>query len=185
MNTTCRRLMVTASTLITVAMLPAASAAQTTLQPIRVTDRQLRAEKLDADAVSIESSDWGQLKRAARLRESAARLRAADDSKGAVSLYWAARDSYYSGDKVAARALMVQSGERAMSIGDVLTAVSSFTEAAYIAADLRDAMGTREFASRARLLASSPMLTDAQRDELRLRLAQSFGASSVVASIAP
>ena len=182
MNTTYRSLLATASALITIAALPAASAAQTTLAPVRVTESQLRADKLDAEAVAIESSDFGRLKQAARIREIAARLRAPEDPKGAVSLYWAARDKYYSGDKVAARDLMVQSADRAVAIGDVLTAVTSFTEAAYIAADLRDGQSTREYAGRAKLLSNSPMLSEAQREGLRALLAQSFGPLSIVAS---
>ena len=184
MDTNSRRLIV-AGALLAVAVLPHTSAAQAALEPIRVTDSQLRADRLDADAAKIETSDWGELKKAAKLRESAAKLRTADDPKGALSLYWAARDRFYTGDRTAARALMVQSAERAVAIGDVLTAITSFTEAAYIAADIADAGGARAYAERAKLLANSPMLSDAQRYQARLRLSQRSVFSDAVASIAP
>lgn len=183
MDTHSRRLIV-AGALLAIAVAPHTSAAQAVLEPIRVTDTQLRADALDADAARIETSDWGQLKKAARLRTSAAKLRTAEDPKAATSLASAARNRFYSGDKLAARALMVESAERALSIGDVVTAISSFTEAAYIAADLAEVNNVRTYAERARLLANSPMLSEDQRYHLRLRLARGSMFDRAVATIA-
>lgn len=183
MSTHSRRLLVTATAAIAVFTLPTVARAQV-LAPIRVTDTRQRAEKLDAEALSYEQNDWSQLKKAARLRELAADLRTADDPEGTVSLYWAARDRYYSGDPKAARVLMEQAADRALAMGDVLNAVTAYTEAAYICADIRDGDRMRTLAGKARLLASSPMLTEEQRYQLRTRLAKSDTAVGVVA-VAP
>ena len=182
MSTHSRRLLVTATAAIAVFALPTASRAQV-LEPIRVTDSRQKAEKLDAEALSYEQNDWSQLKKAARLRELAANLRTEDDPEGSVSLYWAARDRYYSGDPKAARALMEQAADRALAMGDVLNAVTAYTEAAYICADIKDGDRMRSLAGKARLLAASPMLTDAQRFQLRTRLAQRDAPVGVVALV--
>ena len=176
-----RRLLLTASALAAIVALPQSARAQM-LDPIRVTDAVQKAEKLDAEALSYEKNDWSQLKKAARLREEAAELRTADDPAGTVSLYWAARDRYYSGDAKAARVLMEQAADRALAMGDVLNAVTAYTEAAYICADIKDGERMRTLASKARLLANSPLLTADQRYQLRNRLAKSDAPVGVVAS---
>jgi hypothetical protein len=181
MNTHSRRLLLTASAAIAVCAFPAVARAQM-LEPIRITDARQKAEKLDAEALSYEQNDWGQLKKAARLRELAADLRTPDDPEGTVSLYWAARDRYYSGDPKAARVLMEQAADRALAMGDVVNAVTAYTEAAYICADIKDGERMRTLASKARLLANSPMLTAEQRSQLRTRLAQSDAPIGVVAT---
>lgn len=176
-----RRLLLTTGAVVAVFALPVAARAQ--MEPIRVTDALQQAEKLDAEALSYEQSDWGQLRKAARLRELAAELRTPEDPAGTVSLYWAARDRYYSGDPKAARVLMEQAADRALAMGDVLNAVTAYTEAAYICADIKDGDRMRSLASKARLLANSPMLTAEQRFQLRTRLARNDAPVGVVASV--
>jgi hypothetical protein len=161
MYTHSRRLLLTASAVIAVFALPAAARAQM-LEPIRITDA---------------------LQKAARLRELAAELRTPEDPAGTVSLYWAARDRYYSGDPKTARVLMEQAADRALAMGDVLNAVTAYTEAAYICADIKDGERMRTLADKARLLANSPMLTAEQRYQLRTRLAKSDAPVGVVAAI--
>ena len=183
MYTHSRRLLSTVTVALVVVALPFAARAQTSLQPIRVTEKQQQADEYDERAAALETTDWSQLKEAAKLRAKAAELRAPDDPKGARSLYWAARDRYYSGDNWGARNLMEQAGERAVAIGDVLTAVNAFTDAAYISADLKDASRTVTAAKRAKLLAASPMLSEDQRFQLRSRLAD--GSTSVTVAQVP
>jgi hypothetical protein len=175
-------LLLTASAVVAVVALPVAARAQM-LDPIRVTDAVQKAEKLDAEALAVEQNDWSQLKKAARLREEAAELRTPDDPAGTVSLYWAARDRYYSGDPKTARVLMEQTADRALAMGDVLNAVTAYTEAAYICADIKEAERMRTLASKARLLANSPLLTAEQRYQLRNRLAKSDAPVGVVATV--
>jgi hypothetical protein len=172
MYTHSRKLLWTAGALVAVIALPAAARAQAALEPILITGTELRADKLDAEAARYEASDWGKLAQAARLRALAADLRTADDPKGPLSLFWAARDRYYSGDTRAARELMERAADRAMVVGDVWTAATAYTEAAYISAELRDVPRARLFASKAKLLTSSPMLSEDQRTKLRTRLAE-------------
>jgi hypothetical protein len=180
MYTHSRKLLLTATAALAVFALPVSARAQM-LEPIRVTESREKADKLDLQARAFEENDWSRLKKAAGMREEAAELRAADDPAATVSLYWAARDHYYSGNPKAARVLMVQAAERALSIGDVLNAATAFTEAAYISADLKDGDGMRALAGKARLLANSPMLNDDQRYQLRTRLARSDAPIGVVA----
>ena len=58
---------------------------------------------------------------------------------------------------------------------------TALTEAAYISAELKDVERTRRLANRARLLAHSPVLTDAQRSELRARLGNDTAFQSLLA----
>jgi hypothetical protein len=170
MSTYRRQMLCTAGALMVTVAIPARAHAQAPLEPIRVTESRLRADQLDEQAQEIERTDWSQLKKAAGLREQAADLRTLADPKAVASLYWAARDRYYSDDRLAGRRLMEESAERAIGIGDVVGAATALTEAAYIAAELKDVERTRRFATRARLLALSPVLTDEQRSQLRARL---------------
>ena len=164
------RLAVTAGALFTILALPAVQA-QAALKPITVTDKQSRAEALDNEAEHYELTDWSHIRKAAALREKAAGLREESDVKKATSLYFAAHDRYYADDVAAARTLMGRSGEQALAVGDVIGAAKAFTDAAYISAELRDAANTKYYADRAKLLSNSPMLSAAQRTDLRSRLA--------------
>ena len=181
MSTYTRQLLCTAGALMVTLTDPARAHAQAALEPIRVTESRVRADQLDQQAEEIERTDWGQLRKAASLREQAAGLRTLADPKGVASLYWAARDRYYSDDRLAGRRLMEESAERAIAIGDVVGAATALTEAAYISAELKDVERTRRFANRARLLALSPVLTDAQRSELRARLGNDAAFQSLLA----
>jgi hypothetical protein len=165
-----RHLLFTATAMMALVARPAGAQAQTALQPITVTEHALRADRLDQEAEVYERTDMALWGKAASLRQEAASLRTADDPKGSLSLYWAARDRYYTGDEAGSRELMVQSAERAFAIGDIVQAATSFTEAAYIAAELRDFHSAREYVAKARLLVHSPMLTEAQREQLRANL---------------
>jgi hypothetical protein len=177
------QLLFTAGALIVTITLPSRGRAQAALEPIRVTESRLRADQLDQEAEKIEGSDWGELRKAASLREQAAELRTLADPKAVASLYWAARDRYYGDDRLAGRRLMEQSAERAIAIGDVVGAATALTEAAYIAAELRDAERTRTLATRARLLALSPLLTDEQRAQFRARLGNDYAFQSLLAFV--
>jgi hypothetical protein len=171
MNTHTRHLLSTATVMLALVATPDAARSQAALEPINVKEPVLRADQLDQEAEGYERNDMAKWRKAATLRVEAAGLRTPDDPKAAMSLYWAARDRYYTGDERGSRDLMVRSAERALSLGDVVHAATAYAEAAYIAAELRDYSCAREYASKARLLAHSPMLTEAQRAQLRANLA--------------
>jgi hypothetical protein len=176
-----RQLLCTASALVMTLALPSRGESQAALEPIRVTDARLRADQLDQQAEEIERTDWAGVGKAASLREEAAELRTLADPKAVISLYWAARDRYYGNDRLAGRRLMEQSAERAIAIGDVVGAATALTEAAYIAAELKDVERTRTLATRARLLALSPMLTADQKAQFRARLGNDSAFESLLA----
>jgi hypothetical protein len=165
-----RQLLCSATAMMALVALPASAQVQTARQPITVTEHVLRADRLDQEAEEYERNDMALWRKAASLREEAAALRATDDPKGSLSLFWAARDHYYTGDEAGGRELMVRSAERALAMGDIVQAATSFTEAAYIAAELRDLVSAREYVAKARLLVHSPMLTEVQREQLRANL---------------
>lgn len=181
MSTSTRELLFATGALILTVALPAPARAQAPLEPIRVTESRLRADQLDLEAATIETEDWGNLRKAASLREQAADLRTSADPKIVSSLYWAARDRYYSEDRLAGRRLMEESAEHAIAIGDVVGAATALTEAAYISAELRDVERTRTLAMKARLLALSPMLSEEQRQQLRARLGNDAAFQSLLA----
>jgi hypothetical protein len=182
MKTHSRHLVLSATAAIAIVAFPAGSYAQQPLEPIKVTESRLRAEQLDREAESYEKSDMAKWRKAAFLRSEAASLRAADDPKGAMSLYWAARDRYYIGEVATGRDLMEQSADRALAIGDVVHAATAYTEAAYIAAELRQFDRAREYAGKAKLLAHSPMLSDDQRARLRSNLGVASLSTGVLAA---
>ena len=170
MKTHPARMMIVAGALMGSVMLPMIANAQG-MTPIKVTEKQSHASDLDRKAASYEDNDWSQLAYAARLREQAAALRGDDDVLKAASLYWAARDHYYSSNTQAARDLMAQAAHHALDVGDVIAAAQAFTDAAFISADLHDVESTKFYATKARMLANSPMLSTEQRGDLLQRLA--------------
>ena len=171
MKTNPARMLITAGALFAIAAVPMVASAQASLLPIKITEKQSRAAELDRKAASYEDQDWGKIETAARLREQAASLRDDADVLKSASLYWAARDNYYSENTIKARDLMVRSAQHALDVGDVIAAASAYTDAAYISADLRDVASTKLYATKARMLANSPMLSQAQKSDVLSRLA--------------
>lgn len=171
MTTSPARMLITAGALLAIAAVPMVASAQASLLPIKITEKQSRATELDRKAASYEDQDWSKIATAARLREQAASLRDEADVLKSASLYWAARDHYYAENTNKARDLMVQSAQQALEVGDVIAAASAYTDAAYISADLKDVASTKLYATKARLLANSPMLSQSQKDDVLSRLA--------------
>jgi len=171
MKTHPARAMITAGALFAIAAFPMVGSAQASLLPIKVTEQQSRAAELDLRAANYEDRDWSKIRTAAKLREEAAGLREDADVLKSASLYWAARDNYYAENPAKARDLMVRAAQQALDVGDVIAAATAFTDAAYISADLKDVANTKVYATRARKLASSPMLSQTQKDDVLSRLA--------------
>ena len=182
MKTNSARL-IAAGALLAVAAFPMAASAQASLLPIKVTEKQSRAAELDRRAASYEDNDWSKIETAAKLREQAADLRDDSDVLKSASLYWAARDHYYAQNTSKSRDLMVDAAQHALEVGDVIAAATAFTDAAYISADLKDIASTKLYATKARMLASSPMLSQTQKDDVLSRLAFGGLTESRVASL--
>src|SRR5690349_10227359 len=171
MKTNPARMLITAGALLAIAAVPMVASAQASLLPIKVTEKQSRAAELDRKAESFETENWGKIRTAAKLREEAASLRDDADVLKSASLYWAARDHYYAENTSKARDLMVDAAQHAMEVGDVIRAASAYTDAAFISADLKDVASTKLYATKARMLANSPMLSQVQKDDVLSRLA--------------
>lgn len=171
MKTNPARMLIAAGALLAIAAVPMVASAQASLLPIKVTEKQSRAAELDRKAESLEATDWGKIRTAAKFREEAASLREDSDVLKSASLYWAARDHYYGDNTSRARDLMVDAAQHAMDVGDVIGAASAYTDAAFISADLKDVASTKLYATKARMLASSPMLSQSQKQDVLSRLA--------------
>ena len=171
MSVTPRVRLTVAGALFAVAALPALAAAQQHLHPVRVspTEALLRAEALHALA-DQEDDSLNQFKRAAKLHQESAELRAADDPRRAACLREAALLRYYSGDRRGAVGLMERAATSAAERGDVIVAAQSFSDAAIIAHETKQGARAWGLGVRADVLASSPLLSDEQRTTLRSQI---------------
>lgn len=172
--TTRRHLLGSAAAIATLGALalPSVAGAQQPLKRVWVTATNSAADRLDNQAAEYEAS--GNLHRfgkAARLRERAASLRAPDDPAGFAGLQRAAHLRYGIGHIREAGYLMERAGDQAIARGDVFNAASAYIDAAYVAADQRDAERVRHFVSRGTLLMHSPLLSAPERDRLAGRVA--------------
>lgn len=166
---------VAASTLFSMFALPAAAFAQWELAPVRVTASAVaRADSLDAAASRRTISTLRDFKKVARLHEESAQLRSAGDAKRFDCLQTAARLRYGANDRRRAVEDMEQAAQQAAARGDVVNAAGAYVDAAHVAAELRQGERAAEFVRAAQLLTQSPLLSDAQRTELRGRLPQRF-----------
>ncbi|MEP6689561.1 MAG: hypothetical protein ABJD07_00315 [Gemmatimonadaceae bacterium] len=109
---------------------------------------------------------------AARFHELSASKRQEDDLQSARCLREAAQMRYAVGEVAVARKLMVQSAERAAALGDVVNAAESYLDAAWLSSELRDFTFARDYTTKAKLLAASPLLTGEQRTAIRARMAE-------------
>jgi hypothetical protein len=163
--------------------LPSVAGAQQPLTPVWVTTTNTAADRLDGQAAAYEANgDLRRLGKAARLRERAAALRTPDDPAAFASLRRAAYIRYGLGHTRQAGYLMERAGDQAIARGDVYNAASAYIDAAYVAANLRDAERVRHFVNRGTLLMHSPLLTAPQRDHLAGRVA--MGAARVGLDVA-
>lgn len=179
-----RPLFWTAAVALTLA-LPATARAQQPLDPVKVSARTAEAERLDARAALLESSnarrDWG---RAAGLREKAAGLRSAADPLAFKSLQTAALIRHALNQRTDALHLMRRAADQALARGDVFNAAAAYANAAFLAAELRDADRAQASMEQSLLLAQSPLLTAPQREWLLQRVGQG-GAATRALAVAP
>ena len=169
MPTHMRNFLMAGGMLLAVAAAPVSASAQQKLPPVRVTAALERADGLMLRAESL-SKELTQFKKAADLFERSAEMRTAGDAHAVACLRSAATLRYNSGDKRKSLGLMEKAGDRAIRLGDVVTAAHAYIDAAVIASELRQPQRARELGERAVLLARSPLLSDAQRGALEFRM---------------
>lgn len=172
---TASRTLSTAAALLSLAALPAAARAQQQLDPVRVTAMAdaARADALERAAANHRLAKLRDFGKVARMYEEAATLRAEGDERRFTSLRNAAHIRYGHGDRRRAADDMEQAAREAASRGDVVSAVAAYTDAAHLAAELAQADRAIMFTRAAALLTESPLLTPAQRLDLRARLPRS------------
>ena len=172
MHTSARQLLSIGGTLLAATAVPAAPVlAQGTLQPVRVTAEGVsHAQRLRAEAEALPTR-VDQFSKAARLYEQSAAARAAGDTAAPTCLRTAAFLRYYTGDSRASTDLMEKAARRSAEQGDVVSAATSYIDAAIIAVEDNQGGRALDLGRRAEQLAASPLLSDAQRDALRTRMA--------------
>ena len=137
-----------------------------------------QAVERQANVLLDQPRQWVQ---AAGLYRQAAALRPAGDPLGVQDLLVAGGAYRWSGHKGTAREVYVQAAERALAMGDVDTAARAILLAAVVANEQKNYPVANELNTRARLLASSPLLSDGQR---RLILGQFETVQAAVAHAA-
>lgn len=181
MSSTPRARITVAGALLAIGLAPAALAAQQQLLPVHVTSSEsyVRAESLHE-----RGTETGVLlnrqKRAAALHQQSAELRAADDPRRATCMREAALLRYYGGDVRGAVPIMARAAQSAVERGDVILAVQSFSDAAFMAHETRQPARAWELGVRAHALTASPLLSDEQRLALRSSIVQLERESGVV-----
>ncbi len=108
--------------------------------------------------------------RVASLFHQAADLRAPADAKGVHDLMMAARLSYYAGRETDAVRYFRNAGERAIAMGDVITAASAFLDGAWVAGKRGRGVQATALLDRARLLSYSPLIESADKALLQSRI---------------
>ena len=147
---------------------PSIARAQQTLDSVTVTAHH-RADDLYQKAIALQAEPrtWRQ---AAYLHQMSAALRTAEDPKGDESLRLGAHLLYHLGDRQTARSMMERAAARAEARGDVLQAASGYLDAALVALEQRDGGQASTLGRKAMTLASSPLITAAQRADIVRRV---------------
>src|SRR5690606_38671742 len=125
--------------------------------------------RLKNEAVSLfdQPSEW---KRAARLLERSAKLWADTDEEGYECLMYAGRVWSAVGDMRSARVNFEKAAAQALARGAVIEAAHAYIDAAHVAVALKDAPGAQALMESASLLAHSPLISSADRNQLMARL---------------
>ena len=139
-----------------------------------------RAGELHAKG-TLTAQDLKKLRKAAQLHEQSAALRELADPQAFACLQEAALLRYYGGQRSAAAALMEKAARLAADQGDVINASRAFSDAAIIAHELKQGPRAWNLAVRAEALTASPLLSDGQREALRLRNVRLDRSSSALA----
>ncbi len=161
--------------IVAAGIVPSFARAQTSVKSAPPAPAFQKVEK-QANMLLDQPRKWTQ---AAALYEQAAALRPAGDPTGVQDLVVAAGAYRWSGHKGMAREVYVQAGERALAMGDVDNAARCFLLAAVVANEQKNYAVANDLNARARLLASSPLLSAGQRRNI---LAQFEAGNAIVAN---
>lgn len=126
--------------------------------------------ELEAQARSLFSSP-ARYDEAVRLFVKAAGLRDIGDPQRVKDLSMASRLAYYRGETGEALDLMRRAADEAMSTGDVLAAAHGFMDSAYLAHEIGQTGVAAELMKKAEKLSYSPLIAQADREEIRARIA--------------
>jgi hypothetical protein len=138
--------------------------------PDGVTPAEAARRAAELHQQAMEAGSGGKWRRAATLHKRAAALHSADDPRGTRCLELAANFSYFDGDRASARRLLETAADQALARGDLATAADAYLKAGLVARDLGDGAGEVAHARRAKLLAASPLLSEAQRADINARI---------------
>lgn len=140
-------------------------------QPIERTPDPVRAAAMHQEAEAlIQTQSRKTWKQAAGLFERAAALRAPDDAQAVEEQMIAGELLHYLGSLSRAQANLSSAAERALRSGRVLESAQLFLKAAFVAQERGERPDAARFARSARQLASSPHLSEAQREGILSRI---------------
>jgi hypothetical protein len=159
-----RGLLASAAFMATLA-LPSAASSQYRLPTITSV---VSADSVHASALAV-TDDSRRWRDAARLHRQSAALRVPGDTLGYRCLMTAANLSYGANDLASAQIDMAAAAAQAMARGDVEKAAQAYADAAWLANERKRPDDVRTFVSQAEVLASSPLLSGAQRNQILRR----------------
>ena len=146
--------------------LPSAASSQYRL-PTITASAVVQADRLHDSAILLaEKNEW---RDAARLHRESAALRAPEDSLGFRCLRAAANLSFTDDDLPNAQRDITAAAEQARARGDVENAALSYADAAWVANERKRPAEMWTLGRQAEVLASSPLLSPAQRDNIMQR----------------
>jgi hypothetical protein len=157
--------LVVPAAIMAAAALPSAAAAQYRLPAITTV---ARADSLHA-AAEIMAATTHRWRDAASLHRQSAALRPSGDSLGYRCLTVAAHLSFASKDLSSAQRDMTAAAVQALARGDVEGAARAYADAAWVANERKNAGQVRTLGNQAETLASSPLLSPAQRNTILRR----------------
>ncbi len=135
-----------------------------------------RAMALESEAAQLmDANDPGSWSDAAKLLRQAAAARPEGDAQARRNLFQASRLAYYRGHETRALNELEDLADRALDEGDVLTAAQALADAAWIANEEGLGGKTLDLSKRAKKLALSPLISDAQRAALQDRFEGNVG----------
>ncbi len=157
MRSTTRSLQIVAGLIAASIFLPGVARAQESGR------REPAALEESAGTLSQTPDGWP---KAIRLLREAASRRGPGEMQGVKDLVLAGLLSEYAGQHEQARLHFTDAGNRALNMGDVEDAAHAFIYAAFVAKAQDDIPGAGEFVERARTLSYSPLLPNAERDQI-------------------